>query len=199
MKKSTWIILGIFAVLLAAFFLYPEITPSEEEPAEPTATPHVLQSLDDQALSSIIYHSLDGETIQLDKVDTLSWTVATHPDGIVTAGNVEEILSYLSELQILSEVSDEKDLAEVGLDEPQQSIVFIYEDGSEYTLEFGNLTVLGDGYYALINGQDIIVLPDGGIDQLGALFDSIIHPPTPTPEFSETPSETLEPSSTPTP
>ena len=199
MKKSTWIIVGIFAVLLAAFFLYPEIAPSEEEPVEPTATPHVLQSLDDQALSSIIYHSLDGETIQLDKVDTLSWTVATHPDGIVTAGNVEEILSYLSELQILSEASDEKDLAEVGLDEPQQSIVFLYEDGSEYTLEFGNLTVLGDGYYALINGQDIIVLPDGGIDQLGALFDSIIHPPTPTPEFTATPSETLEPSTTPKP
>ncbi len=199
MKKSTWIILGIFAVLLAAFLLYPEIAPSEEEPAEPTATPHVLQSLDDQALSRITYHGLDGETIQLDKVDTLSWTVTTHPDGIVTAGNVEEILSYLSELQILSEITDEKDLAEVGLDEPQQSIVFLYEDGSEYTLEFGNLTVLGDGYYALKNGQDIIVLPNGSIDQLGTLFDSIIHPPTPTPEFTETPSASLEPSTTPTP
>jgi hypothetical protein len=80
-----------------------------------------------------------------------------------------------------------------------QSIIFVYEDGSEYMLEFGNLTALGDGYYALINGQDIIVLPDGGIDQFGTLFDSIIHPPTPTPEFSETPSETLEPSTTPKP
>ncbi len=199
MKKSTWIILGIFAVLLAAFLLYPEIAPSEEEPAEPTATPHVLQSLDDQALTSIIYHGLNGETIQLDKVDTLSWTVETHPEGVVTAGNVEEIISYLSELQILAEVSDEKDLAEVGLDEPQQSIAFIHEDGSAYTLEFGNLTALGDGYYALINGHDIVVLPNRGIDQFGSLFDSIIHPPTPTPEFTETSSETLEPTNTPTP
>jgi hypothetical protein len=203
MKKSTWIMLGIFAVLLAAFLLYPKIAPSDEEPVEPTATPHILKSLDDQALKSILYESPEGETIQLDKVDTLSWTVATHPDGVVTAGNVEEIISYLSGLKILSEVTDDNTLSEVGLDNPQQSITFVYEDGSEYALAFGNLTVLGDGYYTLVNGQDIVVLPDGGIAQLGSLFDAIIHPPTPTPEFTETSTETSPetpaPSNTPTP
>ena len=199
MKKSTWIIVGIFAVLLAAFLIYPKIAPSEEVPAEPTATPHVLQSLDDQALKSIIYTSLDGEKVQLDKVESLSWTVASHPEGAVTAGNIEEIIVYLSELKILSEVSDEKDLSEVGLKDPQQSIVFIYEDGSEYTIDFGDLTVLSDGYYALINGKDIVVLPNGGIDQIGGLFDTIIHPPTPTPELTDTSTDAQNSSETPTP
>lgn len=203
MKKSTWIIVGIFAALLAAYFIYPKLIPSQEETVEPTATHQVLQSLDDQALATIIFHSPNGEIIQLDKEESLSWTVASPPDGLVTAGNVEEIISYLSELQILSDIAGDKPLSELGLDDPQQAITFIYEDGSEYSIEFGDLVVLGDGYYALINGQDIVVLPNWSIDQLGALFDAIAHPPTPTPEYTETPSstpertETLAPSETP--
>ena len=199
MKKSTWIVVGIFALLLAVFLLYPQIAPSKEEPVEPTATPHVLQSLDDQALKSIIYIGQDGEVVQLDKMDTLTWTVSSHPDGVVTAGNVEEIMSYLSELPILSDVSDEMALSEIGLDKPQQSIVFTYEDDSEYLLEFGDLSALGDGYYTLVNGHDVIVLPYSSINQLGLLFNAIIHPPTPTPEYTETLTEPIEPTNTPTP
>ena len=199
MKKSTWIITGIFAVLLAAYLLYPKIVPTEEETVEPTATPHVLRSLDDQALASIIYRSPDGETIQLDKIESLAWTVTTHPESTVTAGNVEEIISYLSGLQVLSEIPEDKSLSELGLADPQQSITFIYEDGSEYALEIGDLTALMDGYYALVNGENIIVLPNSTFDQLAVLFDLVAHPPTPTPEFTETPTESQEPTETSTP
>ena len=100
-----------------SFFFIRRLFPAKEEPVEPTATPHVLQSLDDQALKSIIYHRPGWETVvQLDKVDTLMWTVATHPDGVVTAGNVEEIISYLSELQILIRfIGRDKDFAEMSV------------------------------------------------------------------------------------
>lgn len=203
MKKSTWIFVGIFGVLLAAFLLYPKLVPAEEEPIEPTATQQALQSLDDQALTSIIYNGLEGETVQLVKIESLTWAVSSHPDCAVTAGNIEEILVYLSELQVLSEISDEKDLSDLGLDDPQQSITFVYEDGSEYSIEIGDLSVLGDGYYVLIDGQDIKVLPNWSIEQLEVLFDTIIHPPTPTPDLTLTPTSTQdpteEPSITPTP
>lgn len=192
MKKSTWIMVGIFAVLLAGFLLYPKIAPSqEEEPAEPTATPRSLQSLDDQALASITYIGVDGETVKLEKVESLTWAVTTHPKGRVTAGNVEEILSNLSNLQITANITEISDLSEIGLEDPHQSISFIFEDGAEYTLTFGDLTVLEDGYYAQINGEEIVVLPNGSVDQLASLFEMITQPPTPTP--------TAAPSATPTP
>ena len=90
-------------------------------------------------------------------------------------------------------------LSEIGLDKPQQSISFSYEDDSQYLLEFGDLSALGDGYYTLVNGHDVIVLPYSSINQLGLLFTAIIHPPTPTPEFTETLIEPIEPTNTPTP
>ena len=57
-----------------------KLPPIKEEPVEPTATPYVLQSLDDQALKSIIYVGQDGEVVQLDKMDTLTWT-GLQPSG----------------------------------------------------------------------------------------------------------------------
>ncbi len=113
-------------------------------------------------------------------------------DGIVTAGNVEEILSYLPNCRYCPRLRMKK-TCRSGWMSRSNPLYSFYEDGSEYTLEFRQSVGAGCGYYALKNGQDIIVLPNGSIDQLGTLFDSIIHPPTPTPEFTETPSASLEP------
>lgn len=209
MKKTTWIIFGVFILVLAAFFLLQniEIDTTEEDTGPTSTSVPSLRSFDDQDLVAINYEESGEVVIQLEKVDTLEWTVTTHPEGQVTAGNVEEILSYLSELDLLSTLSSSSSvsLEEVGLDEPGMALVLEYEDGSTYTISLGATTTLDDGYYALVDDYEaVVLLPLDTIDSVISLMDEATIPPTATPtpttESTETPeaTESVE-ENTPTP
>jgi len=139
-----------------------------------------------------------SQTIKLEKIDTLEWIITTHPDGQVTAGNVEEILSYLSNLELISILSSTPSLEEIGLDEPVNTLRFEYEDGTSYTITIGMVTTLNDGYYAQVDDYEMaVVLPLYNIDLVISLMNNATLPPTPTPTVEAT--ESTEITTTPTP
>lgn len=199
MKKTTWIILGVFIVVLVGFLLLQNVENDSTETPEPTSTPApALRSLDDQDLKAIVLEESGVQTIKLERVDTLEWIVTTHPEGQVTAGNVEEILSYLSNLELISILSSTPPLEEIGLDEPVNTLRFEYDDGTSYTITIGMVTTLNDGYYAQVDDYEMaVVLPMGYIDQVIALIYTATLPPTPTPTVEAT--ESKEITTTPTP
>jgi len=199
MKKTTWIILGVFIVVLVGFLLLQNVENDSTETPEPTSTPApALRSLDDQDLKAIVLEESGVQTIKLERVDTLEWIVTTHPEGQVTAGNVEEILSYLSNLELISILSSTPPLEEIGLDEPVNTLRFEYDDGTSYTITIGMVTTLNDGYYAQVDDYEMaVVLPMGYIDQVIALMNTATLPPTPTPTVEAT--ESKEITTTPTP
>ncbi len=185
MKKSTWIVLGVFALLLIAFFLFQNV---EKEPVEtpvPT-TQQVLRSLDDQNISKIDYTDSTGEEIQFVQEGSLNWTSPTHPNSAITAGNIEELIANLSELRILTTLTSTTPPDEVGLDTPNAVVAFTLSDGSIYKLEIGSQTALGDGYYVRVDGDEIVVLPYDSIEQVATTFLTLTQTPTPEPEINET-------------
>ena len=202
MKKSTWITFGVFIIILAGFLILRNVDfdkDTKEDIIEATSTPvPSLRSFDDQDLSAILYEDSEDLTIKLEKVDTLEWTVSTHPEGQVTAGNVEEILSYLSDLELLSVVSSSPPLSDVGLDDPEQFLQLEYDDGTIYTIAIGMVTPLGDGYYTQVNDfENVVVLPINSIDLVITLLKDATLAPTPTPTLA--PTENVEAALTPTP
>ena len=199
MKKTTWIILGVFIVVLVGFLFLRNVENDPTETPEPTSTPApALRSLDDQDLIAIVLEESGSQTIKLEKVNTLEWIVATHPEGQVSAGNVEEILSYLSNLELISILSSTPSLEEIGLDEPVNTLRFEYEDGTSYTIIIGMVTTLMDGYYAQVDYYEMaVVLPMDYIDQVISLMNNATLPPTPTPTVEAT--ESTEITTTPTP
>lgn len=197
MKRTTWIILGVFILVLAGFLLFQNNEKNKEttdEDTGPTSTPvPSLRSFDDQDLVSISYEEAGELYIKLEKVDTLEWTVTTHPEGQVTAGNIEELLSYLSNLELVSVLSSSPSLSDIGLDEPEKALQLEYEDGTSYTISIGTETALADGYYATVDDYDaVVVLPVSSIDQVIALMDDTTLPPTPTPTLSSEKTEESE-------
>ncbi len=199
MKKTTWIILGVFIVVLVGFLLLQNVENDSTETPEPTSTPApALRSLDDQDLKAIVLEESGSQTIKLEKIDTLEWIITTHPEGQVTAGNVEEILSYLSNLELISILSSTPSLEEIGLDEPVNTLRFEYEDGTSYTITIGMVTTLNDGYYAQVDDYEMaVVLPLDNIDLVISLMNNATLPPTPTPTVEAT--ESTEITTTPTP
>jgi len=188
MKKNTWIILGVFIVVLVGFLLLQNVEIDSTETPEPTSTPApALRSFDDQDLKAIVLEKSGSQTIKLEKIDTLEWIITTHPDGQVTAGNVEEILSYLSNLELISILSSTPSLEEIGLDEPVNTLRFEYEDGTSYTITIGMVTTLNDGYYAQVDDYEMaVVLPLYNIDLVISLMNNATLPPTPTPTVEAT-------------
>ena len=185
MKKTTWIALGTFALLLIAFLISQNIESAPVETPVPTEQP-TLRTLDDLDITQIIYTDTTGANIELDKVEKLTWTSPTHPEAPVTAGNIEELLSNLSGLSILSTLPSDSALGDFGLAIPVYSITFVFEDDTTYQIDIGNPTALSDGYYALIDGNEIVVLPTSTIEYLPTLMLKITIPPTATPDL-ETP------------
>jgi hypothetical protein len=193
MKKTTWFVLGAFALLLAAFLVLQNIEKNKEpvETPVPTSQP-TLRSLDDQDISQIDYTDSLGEDIQFVHEDSLMWTSPTHPASTITAGNIEELIANLSELNILSTLSNTTSPEDLGLANPNAVVVFTFTDGSTYKLEIGNPTPMGDGYYVRIDGIEIVVLPYDSIEQVATSFLTLTQTPTPEPEITETTTPTDE-------
>jgi hypothetical protein len=194
MKRTTWIFLGVFILVLAGFLLIQNIEKNKEAPVEDTGSTLTpvpsLRSFDDQELYAIVYKEAGEISIRLEKVDTLEWTVTTHPEGQVTAGNIEEILSYLSNMELISVLSSPPSLSDVGLDDPEKALQIEYEEGTTYTISIGTATAFTDGYYAQVDDYDtVVVLPIAYVDQVITLLNETTRPPTPTPTLPAANSE----------
>ncbi len=181
-KKSTIIVVGVLAVLIVAFILLNNRTPEPVNDLPTPTAPEMLKELDDQKLSKIIFKQIDLDTIEFKKIDTLEWTVTTHPEGQITAGKIEELLSIFSNVRILSTLNEPPRTSEIGLEEPLQTIVFEFEDSSTYTIEIGIASPINDGYYARIDGEKIVILPITNINQAVNIFTAATISPTPTPD-----------------
>lgn len=181
MKRTTWIVLAAFVLLLTAFLVDQNVEPALMETPVPTAQP-ALRNLDDQDIQSITYVDADNTSIILEKEGELTWISPTDPDATLSAGNIEELIANLSELTVLATMTQNISLSDLWLDEPVFTVKFIFEDdGSAYFIEIGNVTPFGDGYYARIDRGEIVVLPADSISQVRSIFLDFITDPTPTP------------------
>lgn len=192
MKKTTWFVLGAFALLLVGFLISQNIESAPEETPVPTEEP-TLRVLDDQNITQILYTDATGVTIELDKVEALTWTSPTHPEAQVTAGRIEELLANLSGLSIISTLPADTPFADLSLDAPIYSITFVLEDESTYRIEVGSPTAMRDGYYAWIDESEIVVLPTTTMEYLPTLMYTIVIPPTATPDPEALPTTTPTP------
>ncbi len=181
MKKSTWMALGVFALVLIAFLVVQNIESAPDETPLPTATP-ALRALDDQDIAEIDYEDMQDVSIVLEQVEPLTWTSPTDPEAQITAGYIEQLMSYFSGLSIISTLPADTPLEDVGLDKPQYTITFVMEDGSTYKLDVGNPTPMSDGYYTWVDESKIVVLPVSNLEYIPTFMYIITTPPTATPD-----------------
>ena len=192
MKKPTWIALGAFALVLIAFLVFQNNESAPVFQPVPTEEPS-LRELNDQDIAEIDYTDTAGVTIVLEKVEALSWTSPTDPEAQITAGNIEQLLSYFSGLNILSTLPPDTALKDLGLDEPQFTITFVMEDESTYRLEVGDPTPMSDGFYTWIDENEIVVLPVANMEYIPTIMYMITTPPTATPDPEATTTATPTP------
>ena len=115
-----------------------------------------------------------GEVVELarDTDAENAWVVRQPIEAAADQGSAEAAASQVSTISMSSSVPNVEP-KDVGLDNPQYTIVVEFSTGVERIAEVGVLTPTENGYYALKDGE-IVIVNRSGID---ALIGLLTNPP----------------------
>lgn len=183
-RKSTWVVVGIFIVLgLAAIFLRwspsSPLTQPTPTPAS-TSTPFALQGITSIDVNAITLDRVEGPVALVRNAD-LTWT--RNGEQIVEAGKVEELLANVLTMRVLAELASDYQLDTLALNPPAQVITLETATGTTQ-IAIGNGTPTGSGTYLQIDNKPAIVVSKYAIEAILLAFDNAA-PSTPTPQVGE--------------
>lgn len=182
-KRSTWIVLLIFFILVGVVIILqksPEIlvTPTPT----PTPYPKMLAGWVDKTINRIEILNLSKESITLKTNTNNQWEFSSLDNSEVDQGKVEELLSTLKSASIISTVDPNTDLNIVGLENPNLSIALQSTDGETAIIKIGSNTPTGSGAYVQVDDSPPVVIRSVTLESILPLADKVglISPPLPT-------------------
>jgi hypothetical protein len=203
-RKQTWILLVVFAVLLGgAFYLQKNPLPSSSgtETPSPTALARLLK--EGWNTSDIVWMELKGKqssAIQLSRDNQGVWTL-TPEAATVDPGKAEEIRTQIADMRALANLPASFALDAAGFSAPAYILTIKNTQGQQSVIRIGNETPTATGYYAQVDDQAPVVIDKTVIDNVtGKLAKENLMPATATPQAEKvTPNPTIEQQQTPTP
>ncbi|NMC14508.1 MAG: hypothetical protein GYA34_16680 [Chloroflexi bacterium] len=189
-RRSTWLVLAIFVVLLAVVLLLPKIKGIGTE-ATPSITP-ALESPFTFSVSDVVEFdvlSSDGVSVKVKRGEDNKWKLVEPQEEISESNNVEGVVSGVININLLSKISPPPPADVSGIASPQYFVTMINASGKEEKFSIGNLTPTSSGYYIETSDKQVYVADKYKIEQVIDLVKNppIKETPTPTPEISETP------------
>ncbi len=187
MRRSTWVIL-IIAVVLVAAFVYWQRTRGSREPVVEEATPTAGAQLEfaftSAQVSEAVLQDADGNTVVLERGSDGSWTLVRPKTNLTDSQAVENALMQFLEPQTVSQLGPETPLSDLGLKPPAYRILLRLDDDSKVVINIGKVTPTGSGYYVLNSGKgrSIFVVSKFNLEEfLGLITEPPIATPTATP------------------
>ena len=203
MRRSTTVFVLLFLVMAGAYYYLknreqPTDTADIAVTLEPQAETGYLFNAEDGVPNSIRLEAQSGQVVELARNEENAWVVQQPFEGAADQGSSEAAASQITTISILNTIPD-LDPKDVGLDVPQYKLTVKFANDVERIAEIGVLTPTESGYYALKDG-DIVIVGRSGID---ALIGLLTNPPyaetlTPSP-IPPTVTDTPLPSLTPEP
>jgi hypothetical protein len=203
MRRSTWALLAILAVVALFWYLLKTDRVSLPGVLSETATPTVEASqflfAEDQGnISGIKVEEAQGQSIEIRRGADGSWSLVEPEVAAADAALAESAATQAAALRIITEVGGDIDLPVVGLDAPVYTITLETASGDHVFL-VGKPTVTGSGYYVRAPDGRILVVVTFGIDALTGLLAAPPYAETPTPAAQATaaPERSSPPEATP--
>jgi len=194
-RKGTWIVLFVFAVLLGlAFYLNKNPLPSETS-ATPTATavPPLLEGWNEAEIVSIEYKG-DPGAVTLTQNPDGSWTLGPDNPRPAAIDKVESLRTSLASLQVQSILNTTDPLDAVGLAAPTRVLLVHSSAGKQSEIRIGNLSPTGSSYYVQVDNQTPVVVSKYSLDGvLSVLSPEMLAAPTPTVQPVTTPKVDVTP------
>ena len=184
-RRSTWILLVIFAIL-AAFAWWFQTYQADRDEYLPTETPTPARarvfSLSTTQVDEIGISSSDGSQVGFYRdPGTTQWAVRGEPVEQADAFQVEAVIGQLLALEIEETLPGNPALDSIGLAEPQYTITVMDSGGNQYILHVGVQTPIGTGYYAQLRSGEVVVVDNLVMDNVVGLLTNPPLLPTAAP------------------
>ena len=184
-RKTTWIIVLIFAVLLAAV-LYWQRT-QDKQAAEATPGAATAASVDENLftvegeITGLRVEHVDDKSVEMTKDETGGWSLAGTPPVALDGTSMDSVIGDLATLPVVSSLPNPPDLDALGLDPPSYRILVTLKNGDQLKASVGKVSPTGSGYYILSGDRRILIVNEYSLQPLLDLVDKPPFPPTPYP------------------
>jgi hypothetical protein len=194
-RRSTWIILGIFLLLIAATLVWQRYGKQETAEITPTTEQELLLNLTSKVVGLRI-EGVGSQIVEVIRDEEGQWKLIVPEGNETETESVESAISELSNLRILSTFEQGLDLGSTGLVIPAYRITISLEDDQQISVDVGKATATGSGYYVRMGEKDVYVVSKYNLDSIIGLLQKPPIKPTPTlpVEISTSPAETITPS-----
>ena len=184
-RKTTWIIVLIFAVLLAAVFLWQR---SQDEKAAEATPDGSEAAVGDQYLFNVegevaglrIEHVSD-KAVDLAKDETGQWTLTGASPSPLDSAAMDSVISDLAVLSVVSRLQNPPQLEDLGLNPPSYRILVTLRNGDQLIASVGKITPTGSGLYVLSGDRWVLIVSEYSLQSILDLVDNPPYPPTPYP------------------
>jgi hypothetical protein len=187
-RRTTWIILAIFVILLGVVWAFPSIKGKLSASTKATATPETrfLVNLDEKNIQSLHAEDPAGKVVGLGRDANGVWTLLEPPGKQIDLAAAESGVTQLLSLPITLTLEPAFDPASIGLNPAAYTITLDLMDGKKMVIKVGKLTPIKNGYYTQLDDGPVTVVNNYSLD---AFLNMLDHPPvleTPTPTVSAT-------------
>ena len=192
-RRTTWILLGIFLILLVVLFFLQRSGLTGETEATPTDPVTFLFDPQGKSITGLRVADRIGKVVEVQKVAGSIWTLLEPVGEQADTGRIESAIAQVESLRILTTLKTALKLDTIGLNPAAYQITITLDDEQQQTAFVGNLTPTQSGYYVLLVGQPEVVVDKTAIDGLLNLLTDppILRTPTSSPASELTP--TIQP------
>lgn len=200
-RRSTWIVLAIFVLMVAAAVLLPRLQKTDETP-ESTATNQPTQiKVYDLGLEDVVwiqFMDMQGKLVEVERESpTADWVMVGETVDTSDSIRIGSIAGQLMAMQALRTFETELGVNAVGIDNPNYTVTVRTATGDVIINKIGNLNAVGSGYYIKVDDEPVVIVAKIVIDEILGILTEPPLAATPTPEATET--ELPEIEQTPTP
>ncbi len=187
-RRSTWIVLGLFALVIGFALLFERFQANKTEltaTATPVAAVVKLYDITNAQVNEIIIAAGGGDKIDLYRdPETSNWAITDVPVDQADSAQIDSISLQLLSLQIQETFTQTLTLAAIGLDTPAYTITIMTVDGNQIITEIGSPNAIGDGYYVRVDSGPVVLVDKVVLDDVISLITKPPVLPTPTPEVT---------------
>jgi hypothetical protein len=195
-RRSTWIILTVFVLLLGALLIFQRVNQddlaevtdsviSEIDALEPVETLFPVPEGD--LILGLRVEDAAGNILEINRKDESQAWELPGLDGDADQQVINRVISQLESLTIDRTLDPGIEMDLIGLATPAYTLRLMVSNGGVFTVYIGNVTITKTTYYAQMAGKSPIVVSKYGLDSVINLMTTlpVLEPPIPTPEILE--------------
>ena len=190
-RRTTWILLGAFAVVVLAYAGWRRFAPAPAD-ATPTAGPESPWSIWPEQVESIRLTDLSNPAVVVLRRDLeTGWRMLAPAIGGADAGRVEAALTAVLAPVVAQTLDTPTDLGPFGLSPAHYRMTLLMVDGTAHSMDVGAVDPTGSVYYVRVPGDGrVLMVSRFSLEDLLGLLGTPPYPlptETPAPAASETP------------